>query len=463
MRGVLASEALLDYLQALIAATRSGQWFVDGLSPRAGIAVLRVAKARALMAQRDYVAPDDIQAILPQTIAHRLQPMAGAGRGRVEQVRAMVEAAPCRERRRAMRQPGRAVMIAERVRGWFENRLPVSDTATLTQHNIYILPTKAGLAFALTLLVMLVASINYQLNLGYVLTFLLAGSGAGVDAPDARHAARPDAARCEPPRRCSPATAPRLEVVMSNPGAARHGVGLRFVSRARPRAIAWCDVPAQGQASARVSFVPPTRGLACGAHAGGRDALSVRPVPRLDRTGGRPARCWPIRSPKQPPRAAAGRRQAAPGARAGTRAAEGSELDGVRAWRRGDALRQVVWKKVARSGELVSRETSAESSRELWLDWQAAPAPASDVEARLSRLAAWVLAAEQQGWSYGLRLPGRSSRRTAATRTSARAAARRWRCGSELTHGAGPTPRCRAGPAGATCRATAATRCSSWR
>jgi len=91
---VRASDALLDYLQALIAATRSGQWFVDGLSPRAGIAVLRVAKARALMAGRDYVAPDDVQAMLPQAIAHRLVPVSGAGRGPLEQVRAMVEAVP---------------------------------------------------------------------------------------------------------------------------------------------------------------------------------------------------------------------------------------------------------------------------------------------------------------------------------------------------------------------------------
>ncbi len=91
---VRAAEPLLDYLQALIAASRSGAWFVQGLSPRAGIAVLRVARARALLAGRDYVAPDDVQAILPQAIAHRLQPVAGAGRGPIEQVRAMVEAVP---------------------------------------------------------------------------------------------------------------------------------------------------------------------------------------------------------------------------------------------------------------------------------------------------------------------------------------------------------------------------------
>ncbi|HVO07050.1 MAG TPA: AAA family ATPase [Burkholderiaceae bacterium] len=89
--GVHAADALLDYLQALIQATRSGQWFEEGLSPRAGIAWLRAARARALMARRDYVAPDDLQAVAAQTVAHRLVPVAGAGRGRVEQVRAMLE------------------------------------------------------------------------------------------------------------------------------------------------------------------------------------------------------------------------------------------------------------------------------------------------------------------------------------------------------------------------------------
>ena len=89
---VHVGEALLDYLQVLIAATRSGQWFVEGLSPRAGIAVLRAAKAHALMDRRDHVAPDDIQAVLVQTAAHRLQPVPGAGRGAAEQVMAMVKA-----------------------------------------------------------------------------------------------------------------------------------------------------------------------------------------------------------------------------------------------------------------------------------------------------------------------------------------------------------------------------------
>ncbi len=92
VRNVHAAEPLLDYVQALIAATRSGQWFIEGLSPRAGIALLRAARACALLAQRDFVAPDDVQAVAVQTIAHRLVPLPGAGRGRAEQVRAMIAA-----------------------------------------------------------------------------------------------------------------------------------------------------------------------------------------------------------------------------------------------------------------------------------------------------------------------------------------------------------------------------------
>ena len=91
---VHAADPLLDYVQDLIAATRSGHWFMQGLSPRAGIALMRAARAQALISGRNYVAPDDVQAILPQCIAHRLVPVGDAGRGAVEQVRAMIDAVP---------------------------------------------------------------------------------------------------------------------------------------------------------------------------------------------------------------------------------------------------------------------------------------------------------------------------------------------------------------------------------
>ena len=91
---VHAAEPLLNYLQDLMAATRSGRWFLQGLSPRAGIAVMRAAKAQAFLNHRDYVAPDDIAAVLPQTAAHRLIPVSDAGRGALEQVRAMLAVVP---------------------------------------------------------------------------------------------------------------------------------------------------------------------------------------------------------------------------------------------------------------------------------------------------------------------------------------------------------------------------------
>jgi MoxR-like ATPase len=60
------------------------------------MAVLRTARAQAMLSGRDYVAPDDVQAILPQTVAHRLVPLSQSGRGALEQVRAMLEATPLR-------------------------------------------------------------------------------------------------------------------------------------------------------------------------------------------------------------------------------------------------------------------------------------------------------------------------------------------------------------------------------
>jgi MoxR-like ATPase len=91
---VHASDALLDYLQNLIEATRSGQWFAQGLSPRAGIAILKAAKAHAFIDQRDYVAPDDIQAIFAICASHRLTALPQIGRTIGQQVLALLKATP---------------------------------------------------------------------------------------------------------------------------------------------------------------------------------------------------------------------------------------------------------------------------------------------------------------------------------------------------------------------------------
>jgi len=298
--------------------------------------------------------------------------------------------------------------LRRRVRRWWLGRHPITDTWSLSQRNIYILPTKGGWAFGVTLLAMLVSAINYQLNLGYVLTFLLAGSGL-VSIHLTHGTLRGLTLRLRPVAPVFAGEPARLEVVMSNPSGARHGVCLRFQQRRGQDRNAWCDVPALGQASASLSVVPTMRGW----HALPTLVVETQFPFGLFRawTHWRPASqvlAYPKPEQPPPPLPSAG---SAPGGVPQARRGQGSELDGVRAWRRGDSRRQVVWKKAARSGQLVSRETTSEHSRELWLDWQAAHgaerAPHADREARLSRLAAWLLTAETQGLVYGLRLPGR--------------------------------------------------------
>lgn len=67
------SADLLDYVQRLLASSRDMDAFVSGLSPRAGLGLLQVARAWALLAGRDYVTPDDVQTVLPSVCDHRLQ------------------------------------------------------------------------------------------------------------------------------------------------------------------------------------------------------------------------------------------------------------------------------------------------------------------------------------------------------------------------------------------------------
>ncbi|MEO8289609.1 MAG: MoxR family ATPase [Gaiellaceae bacterium] len=71
-RRVYVEESLNRYIVALLRQTRSDNRLYLGASPRAGIALLRVAKARALVARRDYVEPDDVKAVAPTVLAHRL-------------------------------------------------------------------------------------------------------------------------------------------------------------------------------------------------------------------------------------------------------------------------------------------------------------------------------------------------------------------------------------------------------
>src|SRR5258706_10520968 len=70
---VHVSDALLDYLQALVTFTRESGRYAAGLSPRAGLALLRAAQAWASLDGRSHVLPEDVQAVLPSVVSHRLR------------------------------------------------------------------------------------------------------------------------------------------------------------------------------------------------------------------------------------------------------------------------------------------------------------------------------------------------------------------------------------------------------
>jgi MoxR-like ATPase len=78
LRAIHASGALVDYVQALALASRSGKLFAEGLSPRAVLALLQAARAWAALEGRDHVIPEDVQALLVPVCAHRLRPLRSA-------------------------------------------------------------------------------------------------------------------------------------------------------------------------------------------------------------------------------------------------------------------------------------------------------------------------------------------------------------------------------------------------
>lgn len=69
---ILVSDLILDYVQSLLAASRNQGWFNHGLSPRAGMGLIKAAQAYAKTDNREFVRPDDIQAVIPAVVNHRL-------------------------------------------------------------------------------------------------------------------------------------------------------------------------------------------------------------------------------------------------------------------------------------------------------------------------------------------------------------------------------------------------------
>jgi MoxR-like ATPase len=87
---VHVSPALFDYVQALVETTRTSPRFIHGLSPRAALALLSVARAWAFLASRKMVMPEDVQAVLPSVACHRLQLADGNGHARSEDIASLI-------------------------------------------------------------------------------------------------------------------------------------------------------------------------------------------------------------------------------------------------------------------------------------------------------------------------------------------------------------------------------------
>ncbi|MGP1683804.1 MAG: DUF58 domain-containing protein, partial [Giesbergeria sp.] len=297
-------------------------------------------------------------------------------------------------------------MVQRHFRAWWMARLPRTDTTLLTQRNVYILPTGAGWMLALTLAVLLVASINFQLNLGYLLTFLLAGSAvAGMHV--CHGTLRGLTLHLKQPTPHFVGDSAALEVQLTNERKTpRMAIALAVQGSGH---WAWTDVPAQGFAVVQIAFAPTRRGL--------HDVPVLTAETRFPMGSFRVWAVWrpaaqvlvypapELHAPVLPAGESVG--GDAPSAhRTGS-----GEFDGVRAYRRGDPQKLVVWKKAAQAlatgtDALVSRDTQQSQRSELWLE--PSRTGLADPEARIARLTAWVLQADRLGLSYGLRLPGGS-------------------------------------------------------
>ncbi len=289
-----------------------------------------------------------------------------------------------------------SAVFKRRWAAWVNRRIPPSDRQRFEQRNIFILPSGAGVLFGVLLLIMLVTGINYQNSLIYLLTFLLGsvfvaamhqthrnlsgfeltlvrpGEGfAGQPVPFAFRAASPDndAVAIElslpggdiPPQSLARGETGDLTVLVPAPRRGWQGIERIRVETRFPFGLlmAW-------------SWMRPA----------GRALVYPRPVTPPAVTGALVAGDEPAQQPDP----------------------QGHDHAEIRPWREGDLVQRVLWKRYARTGEMVIADWEGEQGSPQWLDYGAFPG--ADTELRLSYLCAQVLQRQQAGDLFGLRLPG---------------------------------------------------------
>ena len=296
-------------------------------------------------------------------------------------------------------------LLKELQRRLFRWRSDGSGPVRLSQRRIFILPTRAGLLYVAALLAMLTGAINYSLALGHALVFLLAGLGlTGM-----LHTFRNLHGLTVTPGRCTPVFAgetARFPLFFANDrNAARLALELRAHKDIAPVPL---SLAPRAGGEAAVAIPAATRGWL--------------DLPRIRLSTVYPLglfvawsylmpamRCLvyphPLASDLPEPQAAAA---------GGERHGEGGQEDfsGFRERQPADSPRHVAWKASAREDgdrPLLVKQFAGGAREELILDWDLTPDGMAP-ETRISILAGWVLAAEEGGACYGLRIPGRELR-----------------------------------------------------
>ncbi len=283
---------------------------------------------------------------------------------------------------------------------WAMARHAPGPSTLLGQRNVYILPSAAGWMFALTLLVLLLGSINYQLNLGYLFSFALAGSA--LMSMHVTHANLRGV-------RVSVARAADGEFHAGQPGTlslrlqAERGARWGLLVRLDEGAVQVADLQPGVDTPLALSWTPARRGRTRwpALHLETRYPLGLWRAWSVWRP---PEELWVYPAAEQPA-APLPPAQAQAGDGTARRSRPSDEADELRAWRDGDELRRVVWRKTRGEQMVVRAAGTTPAHQRLWLDWEAS-AGAGDTEARLRRLCAWVLTARARELHYGLRMPG---------------------------------------------------------
>lgn len=285
------------------------------------------------------------------------------------------------------------------VQRWlFRLHGPEPAPIVLVQRRIFVLPTRAGVAFGMTLILLLIGSINYFLSLGFMLTFVLAGLGIVAIVHAFRNLVGLEIA----PGRCEPVFAGEealFRVLVRN---RRRETRWAVVLQPTEGTKALIDVPGDTTAEARLAV--PTR------------ARGWRRLERVTLNTTYPLgliRGWSYVQPDMrclvypKPESEAPPLPLAPDGRQGAFQSPFGRDDftGLRSHQPADPPRHIAWKAVAREAPLLTKQFSGTAAGSVWLDWAALP-PTLDTEVRLSRLTAWVIAAHAACVPFGLRLPG---------------------------------------------------------